>query len=48
MILSVLASPDLGWDGREDPGELADCLKAIRQTLQHAVTRQTRFHFIIA
>jgi hypothetical protein len=48
VILSALASPDLGWDGRKDPGGLADCLKAIRQALQHAVTRQTRFHFIIA
>ena len=48
MILSALAAPDLEWDGEEDPGELADCLTAIRQALQHAVTRQTRFHFIIA
>jgi hypothetical protein len=48
VILSALASPDLEWDGENDPEELADCLKAIRQTLQHAATRQTRFHFIIA
>jgi hypothetical protein len=48
VILSALAAPDLEWDGEEDPGELADCLTAIRQALQHAVTRQTRFHFMIA
>jgi hypothetical protein len=29
------------------PEEVADCLKAIRQTLQQAVTRQTRFNFTI-
>ena len=48
VLLAALASPDLEWDGREDPGEVADGLKAIRQTLQQAVTRQTRFHFTIA
>ena len=48
VILSALASPDLEWGGREDPGEVADCLKAIRQTLQQARTRSTRFYFIIA
>ena len=49
VILSALASPDLEWDGwDDDPGEVADCLKAIRQTLQQAVMRQTRFNFIIA
>ena len=48
VILSALASPDLVWDGWDDPQEVADCLKAIRQTLQHAVIRQTRFNFTIA
>jgi len=48
VILSVLASPDPEWDGWDGPEEVAACLKAIRQTLQHAVTRQTRFNFTIA
>jgi hypothetical protein len=47
-VLSALASPDLEWDGWDSPEEVADCLKAIRQTLQQAVTRQTRFNFTIA
>lgn len=48
VILSALASPDLSWVGEEDPEELAWCLEAIRQPLQEAVVRQTRFHFICA
>ena len=47
VILSALASPDLEWDGWDGPGEVADCLKAIRETLQQAVTRQTRFNFTL-
>jgi hypothetical protein len=48
-ILSALASPDLRWDSRQNSAEeVADDLKAIRQTLQDAVTRQTRFNFTIA
>lgn len=47
-ILSALASPDLEWDGWDGPEEVADCLKAIRQPLQQAVTRQTRFNFTVA
>jgi hypothetical protein len=48
VILSALASPDLVWDGWDGPEEVADCLRAIRQTLQQAVTRQTRFNFVVA
>ena len=48
VILSALAAADLEWDGWDGPEEVADCLKAIRQTLQQAVTRQTRFNFTIA
>ena len=48
VLLSALASPDLEWDGWDGPEEVADGLKAIRQTLQQAVTRQTRFRFTIA
>jgi hypothetical protein len=48
VILSALASPDFEWGGWDGSGEVADCLKAIRQTLQQAVTRQTRFNFTIA
>lgn len=48
VVLSALASPDLEWDGWDGPEEVADCLKAIRQILQQAVTRQTRFNFTIA
>ena len=48
VILFALASPDLEWDGWDSPEEVADCLKAIRQTLQRAVTRRTRFNFTIA
>jgi hypothetical protein len=47
-ILSGLASPDLEWDGWDSAEEVADCLKAMRQTLQQAVTRQTRFNFVVA
>lgn len=47
VILSALASPDLEWDGRNGPEEVADDLMAIRRTLQQAVTRQTRFNFTI-
>jgi hypothetical protein len=47
VILSALASPDLEWDGWDRPEEIADCLKAIRETLQQALTRQTRFNFTI-
>jgi hypothetical protein len=48
VILSAFASPGLEWDGWDGPEEVADCLKAIRHTLQQAVTRQTRFNFTIA
>jgi len=48
VILSALASPDPEWEGWDGPEEVADCLKAIRQTLQQARTRSTRFYFIIA
>jgi hypothetical protein len=48
VILSALASPGLQWDGVNSPEEVADDLKAIRQTLQQAITRQTRFNFTIA
>ena len=48
VILSALASPDLQWDGWNSPEEVADDLRAIRQTLQQAVRRQTRFNFTIA
>jgi hypothetical protein len=46
-ILSAPAS-DPARVGREDPEYLARCLEAIRQTLQQAVTRKTRFNFTIA
>lgn len=48
VVLSALASPDLEWAGWDGPEEVADCLKAIRQTLRQALTRQTRFNFTIA
>jgi hypothetical protein len=48
VIISALASPDLEWDGWDGLEEVADGLKAIRQTLEQAVTRQTRFNFTIA
>jgi len=47
VILSGLASPDLDWGGRDRPEDVADCLKAIRETLQQALTRQTRFNFVV-
>lgn len=47
-ILSAVAAPDLEWDGWNSPEEVADGLKAFRQTLQQAITRQTRFNFTIA
>jgi len=47
-ILSALASPDLEWDGREDPEEVSNGLKSIRQVLQQAVVRRARFNFTIA
>jgi hypothetical protein len=48
VLLSALASPDLQWDSWNSPEEVAGDLKAIRQALQQAVTRQTRFNFTIA
>jgi hypothetical protein len=48
VILAALASPDLEWDGWDSAEEVAECLKAIRQTLEQAVTRQTRFNFTVA
>jgi hypothetical protein len=48
VILAALTSPDLEWDSWNSPEEVADDLKAIRQTLQQAVTRKTRFNFTIA
>jgi hypothetical protein len=47
VILSALTSPDLPWSGREDPEELASCLEAIRQPLQQAAVRQTRFYLTV-
>ena len=47
VILSVLASQDPVRPGRENPEYLASCLDAIRQALQQAVTRKTRFNFTI-
>ena len=47
VILSALASPDPARPGRENPEYLADCLDAIRQALQQAATRKTRFNFTI-
>jgi hypothetical protein len=48
VILSALGSPDLAGVDWEDPEYLVDCLEAIRETLQQAVTRKTRFNFTIA
>lgn len=47
VILSALTSPDLPWSGTEDPEELASCLEAIRQPLQQAAARQTRFYLTV-
>ena len=47
VILAALGSPELQWDGTNSPEEVANDLKAIRQTLQQAVARQTRFNFTI-
>jgi len=46
VILSALTSPDPAC-ADEDPEYLVESLEAIRQTLQDAATRKTRFHFII-
>lgn len=48
LVLSAVASPDQASAGGEDPDDLAHCLEAFRQTLQQAVTRQTRFYFVVA
>jgi hypothetical protein len=48
VLLSALTSSDRAGVDWEDPEYLVDCLKAIRQTLQDAATRKTRFNFIIA
>ncbi len=47
VILFALASPDLSWAGKEDPEELACCLEAIRQPLQQAAARRTRFYLTV-
>jgi hypothetical protein len=47
VILSALTSPDRAGIEWEDPEYLVESLEAIRQTLQDAATRKTRFHFII-
>jgi hypothetical protein len=48
VLLSAIAATDLETVGGEDPEEIAECLEAFRETLQEAVTRKTRFHFIVA